>query len=96
MAPWAMTACQALDDGPLSDAALAALRELSTVYLNLAAGMLQLDCRVELHPVDNRSGLVVKDAIDEMLARLALGTEKAYREARWIGEHVVNGEALIR
>ena len=94
MAPHAIGSCQALDEGPFSDGRRAALRELATIHLNIRAGFLSRSCPVELHPVEDGAGLTVGDAIDLMEARLASGTERDLREARWIGEHVVNGEAL--
>jgi hypothetical protein len=96
MAPHGLTACQALDEGPLSDPLLAALRELATIHLNLAAGLLTRTCPVELHPVDDSEDLVVANAIALMEERIADGSVEALHEARWIGEHVVNREALVR
>jgi len=95
MAPHGLTACQALDEGPLSDPLLAALRELATIHLNLAAGLLQRSCPVELRPVEDADDLVVADAIALMEARIADGSVDALHEARWIGEHVVTREALV-
>ena len=94
MAAYGQTACQSLDDGPFSDERLAALRELATLELNLRAGFLSSGCPVELHPVDDTDGLVVRDAIRLMQQRLLDGSPDALREARWIGEHVANREAL--
>lgn len=87
-------ACAALDEGPFSDERQAALRELATVHFNLAAGLLSRSCPVELHPVVSAEDLTVADAIRLIDERLADGSRRALREARWIGEHVVNGEAL--
>lgn len=89
-------ACQALDEGPFSDARLAALRELATLELNLAANLLERSCPVELAPVDEREGLTVDDAILRMEELLDDGSDRALHDARWIGEHVANGEALVR
>ena len=86
--------CQALDEGPFSDPRLAALRELATLEFNLGAGWLNLSCPIELRPVVEDEGLTVRDALDLIAARLADGSDEALREARWIGEHVANGEAL--
>jgi hypothetical protein len=88
--------CQALDEGPFSDKRLAALRELATLHFNLGVGFLNLACEIELHPVENAEGLIVGDALAFMEARIALGDDDSLKEARWIGEHVNNGEALIR
>lgn len=97
MVPYGISACDALDMGPFSDERLAALRELATLQLNVAAGMLSLGCPVELHPVlPKDEELTVRDAIAEINSRLADGSRRALREARWIGAHVVNGEALLR
>ena len=96
MAPYSIGACEALDEGPFSDLRLAALRELSTLHLNVAAGLLKLSCPVELAPIDETEGLVVGDAIAMMEALLADGSDRALHDARWIGEHVANREALIR
>jgi hypothetical protein len=97
MAPFGISACDALDDGPFSDERLAALREMATIHLNIAAGMLSLGCPVELHPiVRGDEELTVRDAIGLMNERLGDGSRRALREARWIGAHVVNGEALLR
>jgi hypothetical protein len=95
MAAHGLTACQALDEGPLSDPRLAALRELATLRLNLAAGLLKSSCPVELRPVVDGDDLTVADALSLMEARLADGSVEALHEARWIGEHVANGEALL-
>ena len=96
MAPHGLTACEALDAGPFADERLAALRELATIHLNVSAGWLSLGCPVELHPVvDDEADLTVGDAIRLMEERLAEDTRRALREARWIGEHVVNREALL-
>lgn len=96
MAPFGISACEALDSGPFSDERLAALRELATIQLNVAAGLLSLGCPVELHPVvRGEDGLTVRDAIREMNERLSDGSRRALRQARWIGAHVVNGEALL-
>jgi hypothetical protein len=94
MAPHGILACQALDEGPFSDERLAALRELATIHLNLQARFLTTGCPVELHPVEDGDGLTVRDAIAFMEQRLADGSRRALREARWIGEHVNNREAL--
>ena len=96
MASHGLTACQALDEGPFSDPRLAALRELATMELNMAAGLLKSSCPVELRPVVDDDGLTVADAVSHVLMRLSDGSPEALREARWIGEHVVNGEALVR
>ena len=96
MAPHGLSACQALDEGPLSDPLLAALRELATIHLNLAGQKLDLSCDVELHPVVDAPDLIVADAIALMEERIADGSVLALHEARWIGEHIVNGEALIK
>jgi hypothetical protein len=96
MAPYGLTGCQALDEGSFSDPRLAALRELATLQFNKAAGWLASTCPVELHPVVDDEGLTVRDAIRLIQERLADGSDEALREARWIGEHVANGEALIR
>ena len=96
MAPYGLSACDALDAGPFADERLAALRELATLQLNIAAGKLSFGCPVELHPVVRSDDeLTVRDAIGLMNAGLADGSRRALREARWIGEHVVNREALL-
>ena len=94
MADHGVLACQALDEGPNSDPEVAAERELATIYLNVNAGFLSLTCPVELHPVVEGDDLTVADAIQEMENRFITGTPADLRDARWIGEHVVNGEAL--
>jgi len=95
MAAHGLSACQALDEGPFSDARLAALRELATVHLNMAGGWLRRGCAIELHPVDKTPDLTVGDGIARMETLLIEGSERALRDARWIGEHIVNGEALV-
>lgn len=94
LAAHGVLACEALDEGPFSDARNAALRQLATIYLNIRAGFLDLSCPVELHPVVEGADLDVADAIAAIEARLAGGSDAELREARWIGAHVVNGEAL--
>jgi hypothetical protein len=96
MAAHGLGACQALDEGPFSDARLAALRELSTLRMNMAASFLKASCPVELHPVDDRPDLTVGDAVELMEALILDGSDEALHDARWIGEHVANGEALVR
>jgi len=96
MASHGLGACAALDEGPFSDLRLAALRELSTLHLNLGAGYLKASCPIELHPVDDGEDLTVADAVSLMEALLLDGSDSALHDARWIGEHVANGEALVR
>ena len=86
----------ALDDGPLSDKRLAALRELAALYFDLEVGYLSRDCKIELEPVVATSGLTVGDGIALMQTLLATGGNAAFEEARWIGEHIANGEALVK
>lgn len=94
MAAYGLGACQALDEGPFSDERLAALRELATLQLNLKGKLLSTSCAVELHPVLDAPGLNVGSALAEMQRLIALGDEDSLKDARWIGEHVNNGEAL--
>jgi len=95
MLAYGMTACEAIDAGS-TDKLHAALRELGTAHLNKAAGLLSRGCEVELHPIDDTPGLTVGDAMDMMEARIIVGSSRALKEARWIGEHVVNREALVK
>lgn len=96
MASHGVSACAALDDGPFSEPRVAALRELATLHFNLESGY--LDCRVmiELHPVNDSPNLTVGDAVMLMEAALAGTDDAALRDAAWIGEHVNNGEAILR
>lgn len=96
LASYGVGGCESLDDGPFSDERLAALRELATLQFNLKSKILSLSCPVELEPVFAGDDLTVADALAQMNALLALGDEDSAKDARWIGEHVNNGEALIR
>jgi hypothetical protein len=96
MAAYGVGGCESLDDGPLSDERLAALRELATLQFNLKSKLLSTSCKVELEPVMSGTGLDVSDAMAEMSRLLGLGDDDSAKAARWIGEHVNNGEALIR
>lgn len=96
MAAYGAGGCESLDDGPFSDERLAALREYATLQFNLKGKLLSMSCPVELDPVMAGVDLKVSDAVAEMQRLLALGDEDSARDARWIGEHVNNGEALVR
>jgi hypothetical protein len=96
MAAHGVTTCAALDDGPFSEPRVAALRELATLHLNLQSGYLDCSALVELHPVNDTPGLRVGDALALMEAALAGTDDDALRDAAWIGEHVNNGEAILR
>ena len=96
MAAYGAGGCESLDDGPFSDERLAALRELATLQFNLKGKILTLSCPVELEPVMSGADLDVGDALAEMQRLLGLGDDDSAKDARWIGEHVNNGEALIR
>ncbi len=89
-------ACPALDEGPMSDPRVAALRELATLQLNLKGKKLSTACPIELAPVLDATGLTVRDAVAEIQRLLALGDRDSLRDAAWIGAHVNNGEALLR
>lgn len=94
MLAYGQEGCASLDDGPFSDPMQAALREYATLQLNLLSGYLTGSCPVELHPVVDTEGLRVADAVRLMETLMAGGTEDELKDARWIGEHVNNGEAL--
>jgi hypothetical protein len=96
LSPYGVGGCESLDDGPFSDERLAALRELATLQFNLKGKLLSTSCPVELEPVMPGADLDVGDALAEMHRLLSLGDEDSAKAARWIGEHVNNGEALIR
>jgi hypothetical protein len=94
LAPYGVTACQVLVAERPSDPRVAALRELAALRLNLLSGTLSPTCPVELRPILDGTDLTVADALREIEARLADGSDEACRQARWIGEHVNVGEAL--
>lgn len=96
LAPYGVRTCAALDDGSFSEPRIAALREYATLQLNIQAGYLDCNVPIELRPVVDTDGLTVGDAVQLMKDALALGTDEALRDAIWIGEHVNNGEAILR
>lgn len=96
LASYGAGGCESLDDGPFSDERLAALRELATLHFNIKGKILSLNCPVELEPVFEGDDLTVADALAQINALLALGDDDSAKDARWIGAHVNNGEALIR
>ena len=96
LAPYDIATCAALDDGSFSEPRIAALRELATLWLNMEAGYLGCGTELELHPVVDTAPLTVQQAVDLIVAALASGDDDALRDAVWIGEHVNNGEAVLR
>ena len=96
LAPYGVTTCPALDDGSFSEPRIAALRELATLQLNLQSGYLDCKVPIELAPVNDTQGLTVGNALQLMEAALAGTDDGALRDAVWIGEHVNNGEAILR
>ena len=96
LARFGIQACAALDDGPFSDPRVAALRELSVLYLNLKAGYLQRGCPIELHPKAEGENLLVVDGMDLLIEAIENGTTTERRDGRWIVGHIANREALLR